>query len=221
MGRVVPVQLVVVRVDLVRPDQVLHGDRRVVRGAVVKGRLAEVSAVMMDAGRTVVMTMVDREVVTVVLMIVGRVPATSVEVIPMVVAEGIETLVIPVTAEVRDQTAQSGRNVHEMVDARAGKSARLGNREMRRSAALRRCVHAVAVQRGSVSTQQSAKSILISGSTRVQFVKRSSRPCNEPGRFGKTISSYRVKYVTGSMRRCHRHSGRQNCANDCSGPSFP
>lgn len=189
--------------------------------AAVKGRLAEVIAVMMDAGRTVVMTMVDREVVTVVLMIVGRVPATSVEVIPMVVAEGIETLVIPVTAEVRDPTAQSGRNVHEMVDARAGKSARLGNREMRRSAALRRCVHAVAVQRGSVSTQQSAKSILTSGSTRVQFVKRSSRPCNEPGRSGKTISSYRVKYVTGSMRRCHRHSGRQNCANDCSGPSFP
>lgn len=216
-----PVQLVVVRVVRVRPGQVDREGRLEVRVVVVIDRSAEVNVAMTTVGHTVVMTTAEHEVAIVGRMIAVRVPATSGGVIPTGAAVAIETLVIPVVAEVRDQTAQSGRNVHEMVDARAGKSARLGNREMRRSAALRRCVHAVAVQLASGSTQQSAKSILISGSTRVQFVKRSSRPCSELDRFATITSSFRAKFEIGSTQQFRRRSVRRSCANDCSGPSFP
>jgi len=216
-----PVQLVTVRVALVRRDQADRVDWLEVRVAAGIGRSAEVNVAMTTVGHTVVMTTAEHEVAIVGRMIAVRVPATSGGVIPMGAAVAIETLAIPVAAVAEGQTVRSGRNVHEMVDARAGKSARLGNREMRRSAALRRCVHAVAVQRGSVSTQQSAKSILISGSTRVQFVRRSSRPCSELDRFATITSSFPARFEIGSMQQFRRRSVRRSCANDCSGPSFP
>jgi hypothetical protein len=210
-----PVQLVVVRVALVRPDQVDRVDRREVRVVVVIDRSAEVNVAMTIVGHTVVMTTAEYEVAIVGRMIAVRVPATSGGVSPMGAAVAFETLAIPVAAVAEGQTVRSGKTVLEMIDARPAKNARHVNRGTRPSVALRRCGHAGAVQLASGSSQQNEKNTSTNGSTRAQFVKRSSRPFNELGRFVTTILSFRAKFVTGSMQLFRRHSAPRSCANAC------
>jgi len=140
------------------------------------GGTAEVVAKMADAGRIGEMTRAlrhegasDGEMTDVLVREITAGVMTVVE------EADIEATVMAVVEGLDARNVLNGRNGRAKIAGRHAKNVKHVSHETKRNAEPLRCAHAVVGQLASGSSQPSAKNILINGSTRVPFEKKSSR----------------------------------------------